>query len=105
MADAMMDPATTPGMAPPAGQVSDFNAPYNSLQTGTVIAFGITYFIATSFLGLRYFQAFKLTKKVEIDLGTIQHFAWDSVRHLYLDSHYHNFLWLGSALLHHDGQL
>ncbi|KAJ5143149.1 uncharacterized protein N7515_001936 [Penicillium bovifimosum] len=71
MADAMMDPATTPGMPPPAGQVSDFNAPYNSLQNGTVIAFGITYFIATAFLGLRYFQAFKLTKKLEVDLVII----------------------------------
>lgn len=61
--------ATTPGMQPPDGQTSDFNAPYNSLQIGTVIAFGITYFFATCFIGLRYFQAFKLTKKIDLDLG------------------------------------
>ncbi|KAJ5523749.1 hypothetical protein N7513_008866 [Penicillium frequentans] len=63
--------ATTPGMQPPDGQTSDFNAPYNSLQIGTVIAFGITYFLATCFIGLRYFQAFKLTKKIELDLVAI----------------------------------
>ena len=43
--------------------------PYNSLQIGTVIAFAITYFIATTLLGLRYFQAIKLVKKVEVDLS------------------------------------
>ncbi|CAI7579420.1 uncharacterized protein N7487_006263 [Penicillium crustosum] len=66
-----MDLATTPGMPPPEGQESHFHEPYNSLQTGTVIAFGITYLIATIFLALRYFQAFKLTKKIEVDLITI----------------------------------
>ncbi|KGO62552.1 hypothetical protein PEX2_045780 [Penicillium expansum] len=66
-----MDLATTPGMPPPDGQESHFHEPYNSLQTGTVLAFGITYLIATIFLGLRYFQAFKLTKKIEVDLITI----------------------------------
>ncbi|KAJ5786865.1 uncharacterized protein N7503_012077, partial [Penicillium pulvis] len=63
--------ATTPGMQPPDGQTSDFNAPYNSLQIGTVIAFGITYFLATCFIGLRYFQAVKLTKKIDLDLVAI----------------------------------
>lgn len=61
--------ATTPGMQPPDGQISNFNAPYNALQIGTVIAFGITYFLATCFIGLRYFQAFKLTQKIDLDLG------------------------------------
>ncbi|KAJ5895230.1 hypothetical protein N7495_006921 [Penicillium taxi] len=60
--------ATTPGMQPPDGQTSYFHASYNSLQTGTVIAFGITYFLATLFVGLRYFQALKFIKKVEADL-------------------------------------
>lgn len=67
-----MDLATTPGMPPPDGQESHFHEPYNSLQTGTVIAFGITYIIATIFLALRYFQAFKLTKKIEVDLSMIR---------------------------------
>ncbi|KAI3150903.1 hypothetical protein CBS147325_2410 [Penicillium roqueforti] len=66
-----MDLDTTPGIPPPDGQESHFHEPYNSLQIGTVIAFGITYLIATVFLALRYFQAFKLTKKIEIDLITI----------------------------------
>ncbi|KAL2701264.1 hypothetical protein AAEP93_008083 [Penicillium crustosum] len=69
-----MDLATTPGMPPPEGQESHFHEPYNSLQTGTVIAFGITYLIATIFLALRYFQAFKLTKKIEVDL--IMSYGW-----------------------------
>ena len=66
-----MDLGTTPGIAPPDGQESHFHEPYNSLQIGTVIAFGITYLIATGFLALRYFQAFKLTKKIEIELSKI----------------------------------
>jgi hypothetical protein len=67
-----MDLATTPGMSPPDGQESHFHEPYNSLQTGTVIAFAITYLIATIFLALRYFQAFKLAKKIEVDLSMIR---------------------------------
>ncbi|KAJ5788144.1 hypothetical protein N7457_003134 [Penicillium paradoxum] len=63
-----MDLATTPGMQPPDGQQSRFHEPYNSLQIGTVIAFGITYLLATICLALRYFQAFKLTKKADVDL-------------------------------------
>lgn len=66
-----MDLNTTPGMEAPEGQKSHFFAPYNSLQIGTIIAFGTTYFFATVFLALRYFQAFKLTRKVEVDLGMI----------------------------------
>ncbi|KAI9372959.1 hypothetical protein BJX61DRAFT_409870 [Aspergillus egyptiacus] len=60
--------ASTPVMSPPDGQASDFDAPYNSLQIGTMVAFGVTYGIASVFLGLRYFQAFKLIQKVELDL-------------------------------------
>ncbi|KAK3321992.1 hypothetical protein B0H66DRAFT_619329 [Apodospora peruviana] len=41
---------------------------YNSIQNGTVICFAVTYFFCTVFLGLRYFQALKLVKKVELDL-------------------------------------
>ncbi|KAL2816432.1 hypothetical protein BDW59DRAFT_177366 [Aspergillus cavernicola] len=66
-----MDLATTPGMQPPEGQTSDFNAPHNSLQIGTIIAFSITYFLAAVCLGLRYFQAFKLIQKIELDLVII----------------------------------
>ncbi|KAJ5570019.1 uncharacterized protein N7459_009449 [Penicillium hispanicum] len=66
-----MDLATTPALQPPVGQTSNFNGPYSSLQTGTVIAFGITYLFATVFLGLRWFQAFKLIKQIELDLVTI----------------------------------
>jgi hypothetical protein len=66
-----MDLATTPGMQPPAGQTSNFNEPWNSLQIGTVIAFSVTYFLATVFLALRYFLAVKLTKKIEVDLGKL----------------------------------
>ncbi|KAK9418094.1 putative Integral membrane protein [Seiridium unicorne] len=63
-----MDLATTPGMAPPDGQASQFNAPYNSLQIGILISFGVTYFLATVFLALRAFQALKFVKKIELDL-------------------------------------
>ncbi|KAJ5771160.1 uncharacterized protein N7511_003211 [Penicillium nucicola] len=63
--------STTPGMPPPEGETSHFHAPYNSLQIGTILSFGITYFLATSFVVLRYFQAFKLTKKIEPDLVAI----------------------------------
>ncbi|KAJ5358848.1 uncharacterized protein N7496_011261 [Penicillium cataractarum] len=66
-----MNLSTTPGMEPPAGQTSNLNAPWNSLQIGTVIAFGVTYFLATAFLALRYFQAVKLTKKIEVDLVVV----------------------------------
>jgi len=47
------------------------NAPglsYNSLQTGTVIAFAVTYGVCSFFLLLRYIQAFTLVKKFEPDL-------------------------------------
>ncbi|KAL4875906.1 hypothetical protein BJY04DRAFT_232145 [Aspergillus karnatakaensis] len=66
-----IDLTTTPGMAPPEGQVPNFNAPWNSVQVGSVIAFGVTYFFASLFLGLRYFQAFKLIQKIEVDLVTV----------------------------------
>lgn len=66
-----MDPFTTPGMEPPAGHIPNFDAPYTSLQIGTCVSFGITYFLATICLALRYFQAFKLIKKVELDLGEV----------------------------------
>jgi hypothetical protein len=52
---------------PPPG-----NAPglaYNSLQTGTVIAFGITFGLCTLFLALRYVQAVGIVKKIEPDLS------------------------------------
>lgn len=90
-----MDLATTPGMPPPDGQESHFHEPYNSLQTGTVLAFGITYLIATIFLGLRYFQAFKLTKKIEVDLSMYDTNLFETLLDTYttLDSHHHDFLW------------
>ncbi|KAI8663420.1 hypothetical protein NCS57_00942800 [Fusarium keratoplasticum] len=65
------DLAKTPGMLPPGDQIPDFDAPYNSLQMGTVISFAVTYFFVTVFLGLRYFQSFKLIQKIEIDLVII----------------------------------
>jgi hypothetical protein len=64
-----MDLSTTPGMAPPDGQTSDFDAPYNSLQWGTLIAFAVSYFLATVLVALRSFQAAKLVKKIELDLS------------------------------------
>ncbi|KAL4801847.1 hypothetical protein BDV18DRAFT_148263 [Aspergillus unguis] len=66
-----MDLDNTPGMQPPAGHVPQFTAPYNSLQIGTIIAFAVVYFLATVCVGLRYFQAFKLIQKIEIDLVII----------------------------------
>lgn len=72
--DPDFDPFMTPGMSPPGDLESNFNAPYNSVQISNVVAFGITYLFATVALGLRYFQAVKLTKKIEVDLGRI-HFA------------------------------
>ncbi|KAL4772317.1 hypothetical protein BDW60DRAFT_216680 [Aspergillus nidulans var. acristatus] len=66
-----MDLTTTPGMEPPAGHIPQFDGQCNYLQIGTIIAFAITYFFATLFVSLRYFQAFKLTQKVELDLVTI----------------------------------
>ncbi|KAL4926673.1 uncharacterized protein BDV17DRAFT_293250 [Aspergillus undulatus] len=62
---------SSPGMEPPAGQASHFNSPFNSLQIGIFVAFGITYLAATVCVGLRYFQAFKLIRKVEVDLIAI----------------------------------
>ncbi|KAL2851087.1 hypothetical protein BJY01DRAFT_245187 [Aspergillus pseudoustus] len=66
-----IDLTKTPGMEPPAGHTPQFDAPWNSVQIGSVITFAVTYFFATLFLGLRYFQAFKLTRKVEVDLVTV----------------------------------
>ncbi|KAL2809112.1 hypothetical protein BJX63DRAFT_372421 [Aspergillus granulosus] len=66
-----IDLTTTPGMEPPAGHTPQFDAPWNSVQIGSVITFAVTYFLATMFLGLRYFQAVKLVKKVEVDLITV----------------------------------
>ncbi|KAL4863941.1 hypothetical protein BDV12DRAFT_176867 [Aspergillus spectabilis] len=66
-----IDLTTTPGMAPPAGHTPQFDAPWNSVQVGSVIAFTVTYFFATVFLGLRYFQAFKLIQKIEVDLVAV----------------------------------
>ncbi|KAK4204718.1 hypothetical protein QBC40DRAFT_261345 [Triangularia verruculosa] len=60
-----MDPSLLPEPTEPIGQLG---APYNDLQIGTMVAFGITYFMATFFLACRYFQAIKLVKNIEIDL-------------------------------------
>jgi hypothetical protein len=71
MDPSMMDPAVlakTPGMPPPEGHIPQFDAPYNWLQIGTFIAFGVTYFLATCFVFMRYFQAGKIVRKFEIDL-------------------------------------
>jgi hypothetical protein len=57
-----MDPSTMP-------TVSAGTLPYNSLQSGTVVAFGITFFLATLFLAARWFQTVKLVKWVECDVG------------------------------------
>ena len=64
-----MDLSTTPGMAPPDGQMSNFDAPYNSLQWGIVIAFTVSYLLATVVIALRSFQVVKLVKKIELDLS------------------------------------
>ncbi|KAK5652847.1 hypothetical protein OQA88_9513 [Cercophora sp. LCS_1] len=49
-----------PGLAPELA--------YNSLQVGTCIAFGVTYFFCTVFLVLRFVQAIKIVRKIELDL-------------------------------------
>lgn len=54
------------------GQVLQSPPPSMSLKIGTLITFGITCSVATIFMALRYVQAFKLTKKIEIDLGMIR---------------------------------
>ncbi|KAL4952949.1 hypothetical protein BDW69DRAFT_200444 [Aspergillus filifer] len=63
-----VDLSTTPGLTPPDGHVPQFNASWTSVQIGSVIAFAVTYFLATLCLGLRYFQAVKLIREVEVDL-------------------------------------
>ncbi|CAP70533.1 uncharacterized protein PODANS_3_5990 [Podospora anserina S mat+] len=60
-----MDPSLLPE---PTQDIGQLGAPYNDLQIGTMVAFGITYFMATFFLACRYFQAIKIVKNVEIDL-------------------------------------
>lgn len=69
--DGEPDLTLTPGMAPPDGQTSQFDGPYNSVQVANVITFSVTYALATVALALRYFQVLKLTKKVEADLGKV----------------------------------
>ncbi|KAL2757321.1 hypothetical protein ACRALDRAFT_2100732 [Sodiomyces alcalophilus JCM 7366] len=69
--DPEIDIFTTPGMQPPDGQTSQFDGPYNLVQLANIIAFAITYFFATALLGLRYFQAVKIMKKIELDLVII----------------------------------
>lgn len=49
-----------PGLAPELA--------YNSLQVGTCIAFGVTYFFCTVFLALRFVQSISIVRKIELDL-------------------------------------
>ncbi|KAK3333295.1 hypothetical protein B0T19DRAFT_398990 [Cercophora scortea] len=56
MDTSQLPPGNAPGLA------------YNSLQNSTVVSFGVTYGFCTVLLGLRYFQALSLVKKVELDL-------------------------------------
>ncbi|KAI1080956.1 hypothetical protein F5B20DRAFT_537974 [Whalleya microplaca] len=58
----------TPALTPRDSTTSQPVNSYNSLQWGIVITFTITYFFATAGLGLRFFQAIKLVKKLELDL-------------------------------------
>lgn len=92
-----------PGLAPALS--------YNSLQKGTVVAFGVTYFFCTVFLVARYFQALKLVKRVEIDLGMSEASWMDHERHSTasvthaLYSYPHTGLWRCAGILHNNGQL
>ncbi|KAK4179452.1 hypothetical protein QBC36DRAFT_322459 [Triangularia setosa] len=60
-----MDPSLLP---PPTEPIGQLGFPYNDLQIGTIVAFAVTYFMATFFLVCRYFQAIKLVKNIELDL-------------------------------------
>lgn len=97
------DLAKTPGMLPPGDQIPDFDAPYNSLQIGTVISFAVTYFFVTVFLGLRYFQSFKLIQKIEIDLGKSS--ASNVQLQLTVSSHYYDIIWSRDDLFYYHGSL
>lgn len=105
-----MDLSTTPAMAPPDGQTPRFDAPYDSLQIRTVVAFGISYFFASVFLALRYFQAFKLVKQVEIDLSKLrllvqQHWISDAYANSPVCSYPYDCLWPFYVLFYNVGQL
>ncbi|KAH9995140.1 hypothetical protein F4779DRAFT_607738 [Xylariaceae sp. FL0662B] len=60
----MMDPDMKTALVPRLAGAAEH---YNFLQWGIVIAFSVTFLFATIALGLRSFQAIKLTKKVELD--------------------------------------
>jgi len=95
---AQLPPGNAPGL------------PYNSLQTGTVVAFAVTYGFCTFFLALRYIQAVIHVKKVELDLGkpacsgpTMRKKVFGEA-HTH-DSHPHAFLWRRVGLLCYHGHL
>ncbi|EJT72194.1 hypothetical protein GGTG_09061 [Gaeumannomyces tritici R3-111a-1] len=65
-----------PGISPPSGQTSRFDdpssaQPHTSVQVGIFASFGISYGLATLFLCFRYFQAIKISKKMELGLVII----------------------------------
>ncbi|KAL8294715.1 hypothetical protein RB597_007691 [Gaeumannomyces tritici] len=65
-----------PAISPPSGQASRFDdpssaQPHTSVQVSIFASFGISYGLATLFLCFRYFQAIKISKKVELDLVII----------------------------------
>ncbi|KAL8391850.1 hypothetical protein RB599_004680 [Gaeumannomyces hyphopodioides] len=70
------DLSQIPAMSPPNGQASRFDdpssaQPHTSVQIGIFASFGVSYGLATLFLCFRYFQAIKISKKMEPDLVII----------------------------------
>lgn len=76
--------------------------PYNDLQIGTFIGFGVTYFVATLFLVFRYMQAFKITKKVELDLSKCTIHDGSMRQELtFINSYPHDIMGLSTGVFHH----
>ncbi|KAF7558271.1 hypothetical protein G7Z17_g113 [Cylindrodendrum hubeiense] len=64
-----VDIYNSPVVAPPDGVTSNFDRGWSSVQMTTIIVFGVTYFLATVSLVLRYITSAVIVKQWELDVA------------------------------------
>ncbi|KAJ4319331.1 hypothetical protein N0V84_006416 [Fusarium piperis] len=66
-----VDIYNTPVVPPPNGETSNFNRTLSDVQLTTIVVFGVTYFLATVSMVLRYITSFIVVGSLEFDVVLI----------------------------------
>lgn len=71
MSTSEVDIYNTAVVPPPDGVTSNFNRGWSDVQMATIIVFGVTYFLATVSMVLRYITSAVIARQWEIDVGEL----------------------------------